>query len=145
VHLSQTGQTFGRSAAVVQVAVERQPLLEKLPGARQVALRPFDLGCCPPGLRLRPPAFRVGNEPSPKSLLISLAFGLGLSMALLWMVGGGRTPSALAEQTGAEGILAPAGELRVCPAGPPTCDYVTVQAAVDAASPGDVIKVATGG
>ncbi len=81
-----------------------------------------------------------------KSLLISLALGLGLSMALLWMVGGGRTPSALAivEQSGAEGMLAPAGELRVCPAGPPTCDYATVQAAVDAASPGDVIKVATG-
>jgi uncharacterized repeat protein (TIGR01451 family) len=30
----------------------------------------------------------------------------------------------------------------VCPAGPPTCDYATIQAAVDAAGSGDVIKVA---
>ena len=35
----------------------------------------------------------------------------------------------------------PAAELRVCPSG---CDYVSVQAAVDAANAGDVVKVATG-
>jgi hypothetical protein len=40
--------------------------------------------------------------------------------------------------------LAPAAERRVCPAGPPTCGYASLQAAVDAAAPGDVIKVAMG-
>lgn len=33
---------------------------------------------------------------------------------------------------------------RVCPAGPPACDYTSVQDAVDAASEGDVIKIAEG-
>ena len=32
----------------------------------------------------------------------------------------------------------------VCPAGPPTCDHSTIQAAVDAAEEGDLIKVAAG-
>ncbi len=35
-----------------------------------------------------------------------------------------------------------ANALTVCPAGPPTCDYATIQSAVDAAHDGDVIKVA---
>lgn len=35
--------------------------------------------------------------------------------------------------------VSPTGELRVCPSG---CPYVSIQAAVDAANPGDVIKVA---
>ncbi len=39
---------------------------------------------------------------------------------------------------------APAAEWRVCPAGPPTCNFTTIQAAVDAAASGDVIKVAAG-
>lgn len=38
----------------------------------------------------------------------------------------------------------PAGVLRVCPAGPPICDYAALQAAVDAANPGDEIRVAAG-
>jgi hypothetical protein len=37
-----------------------------------------------------------------------------------------------------------AAELHVCLAGPPTCDFNTIQAAVDAAQPGDMIKVAGG-
>jgi pectin methylesterase-like acyl-CoA thioesterase len=37
-----------------------------------------------------------------------------------------------------------AASLTVCPAGPPTCGYATIQAAVDAANAGDVIKIATG-
>ena len=61
VRLAQAGQAFGRAAAVIQLAVERQPLLEELPGARQVALRPLDLGRRLPGVRLRAPAFRVGR------------------------------------------------------------------------------------
>jgi len=38
----------------------------------------------------------------------------------------------------------PNAELHVCPVGPPTCEYISVQAAVDAAIPGDLIKIATG-
>lgn len=37
-----------------------------------------------------------------------------------------------------------AASYTVCPAGPPTCDYATIQAAVDAAEAGDTIKVAAG-
>ena len=37
-----------------------------------------------------------------------------------------------------------ASELTVCTAGPPTCQYSTIQAAVDAASSSDTIKVAGG-
>ncbi|MCX7680891.1 MAG: hypothetical protein N2508_02805, partial [Anaerolineae bacterium] len=44
--------------------------------------------------------------------------------------------------TGAAG--APASELRVCAAGAPTCTHTTIQAAVDAAAEGDIIKVAAG-
>jgi hypothetical protein len=39
---------------------------------------------------------------------------------------------------------APSGEWRVCKAGLPTCDFSAIQEAVDAAEPGDVIKVAQG-
>lgn len=35
-------------------------------------------------------------------------------------------------------------DLTVCPAGPPACEYTSIQAAVDAASHGDVIKIAAG-
>ena len=70
-------------------------------------------------------------------LTASIVFGL----ALLALWGGlaqtGRVGNAAA-------VRAPTTELRVCPAGPPTCDHATVQAAVDAANDGDVIKVATG-
>ncbi|OIO98725.1 MAG: hypothetical protein AUK03_00865 [Anaerolineae bacterium CG2_30_64_16] len=65
-------------------------------------------------------------------VLFSLGFGLALSLTLL---------SVLITQISA---LSPAGELRVCPAGPPACDHASLQAAVDAAASGDVIKVATG-
>jgi hypothetical protein len=37
-----------------------------------------------------------------------------------------------------------AADLTVCTAGPPLCDYNTIQAAVDAAKAGDVIKVSAG-
>ena len=52
------------------------------------------------------------------------------AIALLWLVGGGLSARA-----------APMAELQVCPSG---CLYSSVQAAVDAANPGDVIKVAQG-
>jgi hypothetical protein len=37
-----------------------------------------------------------------------------------------------------------AGEITVCPPGSGPCDHPTVQAAVDASAPGDVIKIAAG-
>jgi uncharacterized repeat protein (TIGR01451 family) len=98
-------------------------------------------------------------------LLTSTAIALGLAFALLWLLEAANAatwsasppssfpPSRLEPaQIQADGILAqparqPAtimAELHVCPAGPPTCDYATVQAAVDAANAGDVIKVAAG-
>jgi hypothetical protein len=55
-------------------------------------------------------------------------------LALLWFLSDGVMPVQ----------AAPTAELHVCPSGSPTCDYASVQAAVDAASPGDLIKVATG-
>jgi hypothetical protein len=71
---------------------------------------------------------------SRKSTFVPLALGLGLAVALLWLLGlsGSRLP------------VARAASYTVCPAGPPTCDYSVVQDAVDAARDGDLIKVATG-
>ena len=61
----------------------------------------------------------------------SLILRLGLVAALLWLLDGSTTPVT----------AAPAAELHVCPSG---CAYSSVQAAVDDASEGDVIKVASG-
>lgn len=65
-----------------------------------------------------------------KYLYISLTLGVGMVLALLWLVGVGATAQA-----------APAAELHVCPSG---CAYTSIQAAVDTAQTGDVIKVAQG-
>jgi hypothetical protein len=64
-------------------------------------------------------------------LAVSFVFAVGLSFAMLWVV----------EGQSASVIAAPAGELHVCPSG---CPYSSVQAAVDAANDGDLIKVAAG-
>jgi fibronectin-binding autotransporter adhesin len=69
-----------------------------------------------------------------KNLLVSLVLGLGLVLALLWMLNARLVPVA----------AAPAAEIRVCTEGAPTCDHASMQAAVDAAGNGDVIKVAAG-
>jgi len=69
-----------------------------------------------------------------KSLFISLALGLGMTVVLIWLSG----------FSGAGLSAARAASYTVCPAGPPTCDYSIIQDAVDAASDGDVIKVAEG-
>jgi len=69
---------------------------------------------------------------------IAFVLSLGLTLVLSGL---------LALQHGAAAaatLAAPAAGLRVCPAGPPACDYASIQAAVDAANPGDVIKVAQG-
>jgi len=70
----------------------------------------------------------------PTQLLTPLVLGLGLAFGLLGLLNGlvvGLPPARAASHT-------------VCPAGPPICGYKTIQAAVDDASDGDVIKVATG-
>jgi len=65
-----------------------------------------------------------------KKSLLGIALGLGLALSLLgWL--GIESPSR----------AAPSAELHVCPSG---CAYASVQEAVDAADPGDVIKVAQG-
>ena len=64
-------------------------------------------------------------------LLITLVLGVGLTVALLWLLSG--------PGTGLPAVHA--ADLHVCPSG---CAYSSIQAAVDAASDGDVIKVATG-
>jgi hypothetical protein len=72
---------------------------------------------------------------SPRRVLLTAGSLLAATITLLtlmWLLDGVSVTAA------------PAAELHVCPGGPPTCDYATVQAAVDAANPGDVIKVATG-
>jgi uncharacterized repeat protein (TIGR01451 family) len=54
-----------------------------------------------------------------------------LVVALLWLFAG-------------PVVTAQPGEITVCLAGSPTCDYGTIQEAVDAAGVGDLIKVASG-
>lgn len=66
-----------------------------------------------------------------KFIASSIVFGLGLALAVLWLMG----------VHAASVIAAPTGELHVCLSG---CPYLSVQEAVDAASEGDVIKVAAG-
>ncbi|MCX7682399.1 MAG: hypothetical protein N2508_10655, partial [Anaerolineae bacterium] len=67
-------------------------------------------------------------------LLFSLIFGVGLGLAVLLSMNAGVIPTQA--RTDAQ-----QAELHVCPVG---CVYTNVQAAVDAANPGDVIKVAGG-
>ena len=64
-------------------------------------------------------------------LQIAFVLGLGLTFALLWLLS---SPSPTLP-------AAHAAELHVCSSG---CSYSSIQAAVDAASDGDIIKVATG-
>jgi hypothetical protein len=68
---------------------------------------------------------------------MALVLGFGAVLALLWLIGG---ELALAAAPGGMGG-AEGSELRVCPTG---CTYHTIQAAIDAAQPGDTIKVAAG-
>ncbi len=76
------------------------------------------------------------------AMVVALSL-LGLALALLWL------PALSLVEGAAEGLAGqagatPDGVLTVCPAGPPDCDYVVIQDAVDAAADGDIIKVATG-
>jgi uncharacterized repeat protein (TIGR01451 family) len=78
----------------------------------------------------------------------ALALGLGLVLALLWLLDGGMVLAAAVPAPG-EGrgpiscpLRASSGVITVCLSG--GCDYTSIQAAVDAADDGDVIKVAAG-
>jgi parallel beta-helix repeat protein len=71
-----------------------------------------------------------------RHMILSFVLGLGMAIALAWSLGSGSGRSGYTVE--AQGTIV--GELRVCV----TCTYTTVQAAVDAAVDGDVIKVASG-
>jgi parallel beta-helix repeat protein len=80
-----------------------------------------------------------------KQLFISLILGLGLTLALLWLLGGTRLPAAHAapSQYPDQRPLLQAGDvITVCLSG--GCDYTSIQDAVDAAGDGDEILVASG-
>ncbi len=66
-----------------------------------------------------------------KHLFVSFA------LTLLWLWLGPPAVTATQDGAAAEGVT-------VCPAGPPACDYAVIQEAVDAAAPGDVVKIAGG-
>jgi parallel beta-helix repeat protein len=70
---------------------------------------------------------------------LGIRTGLSLALALCAVAALGALYVLLGPRTARA-----AQSLTVCPAGPPTCDFASVQAAVDAASDGDVIKVARG-
>jgi len=72
-----------------------------------------------------------------------LTLGLGLTLVLLWLLGGATLPAAYAAppQCPGQRPLLPAGDvITVCLSG--GCDYASIQDAVDAAAPGDEILVA---
>lgn len=69
-----------------------------------------------------------------KRARIMLVFGLGFTLTLFGLLH--NLPGGT--------LSVQAASYTVCPAGPPTCDFNTIQAAVDAAKNGDIIKVAAG-
>jgi len=80
-----------------------------------------------------------------KQLFISLTLGLGLTLGLLWLLGGVTLPVAQAAPSQCPGqrpLLQAGDVITVCLSG--GCDYASIQAAVDAAGDGDEIRVATG-
>jgi len=64
-------------------------------------------------------------------VIISGSILLGLTIGSIWLFSG---PPKLTQ----------AASFNVCPAGPPTCDFSTIQAAVDAATSGDTITINSG-
>ena len=75
-----------------------------------------------------------------RRMLILFALGLGLALAVLWLLCGGTAPATAAPAY--RPLHTPGDVITVCLSG--GCDYTSVQAAVDAAGDGDVIKVAAG-
>ena len=75
-----------------------------------------------------------------RSLMVVIWGFLGVGLFLLALAPGmGASP---AEHAMRQAVADPYGSITVCPGG--ACDYTTIQAAVDAASEGDTIKVAQG-
>lgn len=72
-------------------------------------------------------------------IVLALLSGLVAVAAVLFILAGHAVPVQAASNAGS--VNAPAAEIHVCPSG---CIYSSVQAAVDAANAGDVIKVAAG-
>lgn len=78
---------------------------------------------------------RIGKWRRGFALFLGVAGGLALALAVLAIVSGSALPTRAAV------VTVPQAELRVCASG---CPYTTVQAAIDAAQPGDVIQIASG-
>jgi hypothetical protein len=78
-----------------------------------------------------------------KRLIVSSVFGLGLVAALLWALNNSPLPATHAAAPLPRSAQTN-GVITVCLPSAGTCDYANVQAAVDAATEGDVIKVAAG-
>ncbi|MBN1583558.1 MAG: hypothetical protein JXA89_22815, partial [Anaerolineae bacterium] len=64
-----------------------------------------------------------------RTLTLTIILGLGAALILLWLFDRSPIPTYAA------------GVLTVCPASSSTCDYATIQDAVDAAQDGDTIKI----
>jgi uncharacterized repeat protein (TIGR01451 family) len=82
-----------------------------------------------------------------RPMLISFILGLELALALLWLMNEATllVAQAVVQQSPVQRPRLQAGNvITVCPAVAGTCPYTNVQAAVDAANGGDVIKVAAG-
>jgi hypothetical protein len=77
-------------------------------------------------------------------VLLVLGIASICALATLGTWAAGTAPAAAALPGQRQVLVAPRSELHVCPAGPPTCDYASIQAAVDAAGTADMIKVAAG-
>jgi hypothetical protein len=78
-----------------------------------------------------------------KCVLVSFVLGLGLVIALLWALSDIPLPVAHAAVT--QSLSAQTGNvITVCLPSAGACDHANVQAAVDAATEGDVVKVAAG-
>jgi fibronectin-binding autotransporter adhesin len=73
------------------------------------------------------------------ALSLTVALALAGVMGLLWLLGG--LPTLVAAAPVCRSLRAPGDVITVCLSG---CDYTTIQGAVDAATEGETIKVATG-
>ena len=73
------------------------------------------------------------------ALSFTVALALGGVVALLWLLGG--LPAPVAAAPACRPLRAPGDVFTVCLSG---CGYTTIQDAVDAATGGEIIKVATG-
>ncbi len=74
-----------------------------------------------------------------KRICAAFIFGLGATLALVWLLDGGQMPRLTVARAAGPHHVAPGGD---CGTASPC--YATIQAAVDTADPGDVIKVAQG-